>query len=179
MSTPVGNSAKITFFKIYGIISIVRFKYKILISNGVNMWLKVKDFWSKYESKIILILGFILVASLAFEAGILKGQKIRENPIIIEKLAQNQDNVQTTPNAPEAQNLAPDAKNTSIGPNIPDQTMSAGKQDCTFVGSKNSNKYHLPTCRWAKQIKPENLVCFKDVDEAKSKGYLPDKNCIK
>ena len=134
---------------------------------------KIKDFWKKYEIKIVLIAGFILVASLSFEAGVLKGQKIQENPIIIEKPAQNQavDNSSTS-NASEAQNLASGAKNTPVSSNVP-------PQNCAFVGSKNSNKYHLPTCRWAKNIKPENIVCFKDENEAKSKGYLPDKNCIK
>ena len=134
---------------------------------------KLKEFWKKYEIKIVLIAGFILVALLSFEAGILKGQKIQENPIIIEKPVQNQavDNSNSA-NVSGAQNLASDAKNTPA-------SSSIAPQDCAFVGSKNSNKYHLPTCRWAKNIKPENMVCFKDENEAKSKGYLPDKNCIK
>jgi hypothetical protein len=43
---------------------------------------------------------------------------------------------------------------------------------CTFVGSKNSNKYHAPTSRCAKQIKPANIVCFDSVEAATAKGYL-------
>jgi hypothetical protein len=135
------------------------------------MRFQIKGFFKKYEPKIILILGFILVASLSFEAGILKGRKIEKNPITIEKSAPNKA-IQDVSGASEAQNLAQDAKNTATSPNTPDQK-------CAFTGSKNSNKYHLPTCRWAKNIKPENLVCFSSEDEAKSKGYLPDKTCIK
>lgn len=46
-----------------------------------------------------------------------------------------------------------------------------------FVGSKNSNKYHYCDCRWVKMIKPDNLVCFKNVEEAKEKCYIPCKTC--
>jgi len=51
--------------------------------------------------------------------------------------------------------------------------------DCAFVGSKNSDKYHVPTCQWAKRIKPENIICFKSIDDAVAKNYKPDKTCIK
>lgn len=40
-----------------------------------------------------------------------------------------------------------------------------------FVGSKSSDKYHYCTCQYAKKIKPENIVCFSSVEDAKSKGY--------
>lgn len=48
-----------------------------------------------------------------------------------------------------------------------------------FVGSKNSNKYHLPSCRWVKRIKPENQVWFSSEEEAQSKGYKPCATCLK
>lgn len=41
------------------------------------------------------------------------------------------------------------------------------KESCLYVGSKNSKKYHLPDCKWAKRIKPENLVCYKSEEEVK------------
>jgi hypothetical protein len=129
--------------------------------------------WLKYETKIILFVGFILVASIAFQAGFLKGQKSGESPIIIEKTAQSPSTTETqSGSAPAAQNLTSEAKNEAGATTI-------SKVDCAFVGSKNSDKFHLPTCRWAKNIKPENVVCFSSEDGAKSKGYLPDKNCIK
>ena len=134
---------------------------------------KLKKLWGKYEPKIILILGFVLVASLSFEAGILKGRKIQENPIVIEKTAQIQDlSNSASINSSKAQNLAQDAQNAQ-------NSATTTIQNCAFIGSKNSNKYHLPTCRWAKNIKPENTVCFSSAEDAKGKGYLPDKNCIK
>ena len=49
--------------------------------------------------------------------------------------------------------------------------------DYKYVGSKNSNKYHYPTCRAAQRIKPGNLVTFKTAQEAKAAGYVPCKVC--
>jgi hypothetical protein len=49
--------------------------------------------------------------------------------------------------------------------------------DYKYVGSKNSNKYHYPTCRAAQRIKPGNLVTFKSTQEAKAAGYVPCKVC--
>jgi len=49
--------------------------------------------------------------------------------------------------------------------------------DYKYVGSKNSDKYHYPTCRWARKIKPENLVTFKSAQEAQAAGYVPCKVC--
>jgi hypothetical protein len=135
------------------------------------MWLKIKEFFIKYESKIILVIGFALVAVLSFEAGVMKSAKISQGPVIIEKTALNGCEKQND-NPPEGQNLAQvEQKDQS--------STSTPSQNCAYIGSKNSNKYHLPTCRWAKNIKPENLICFKDKNDAESKGYLPDKNCIK
>lgn len=42
-----------------------------------------------------------------------------------------------------------------------------------FVGSKDSDKYHYCNCRYAKRIKPENLLCFSDEKDAQAKGYVP------
>jgi hypothetical protein len=44
-------------------------------------------------------------------------------------------------------------------------------EDCKYVGSKNSNKYHMPDSGPAKRIKEENQVCFKSKKDAENKGY--------
>lgn len=128
---------------------------------------KITSFWLKYETKIVLILGFILVSVVAFEFGLMQGQKWQQKPLIIEKTA-----VQEAPKG-EAVNL------TVTGQTAPPGANLALKKDCALIGSKNSDKYHLPTCSSAKRIKPENVVCFKSVEEATTKNYLPDKGCIK
>ena len=137
-----------------------------------SMQVKAKEFLIKYEPKIILVLGFVLVAGLSFEAGIIKGRDYQEKPLVIEKPVSVQPEASKDNNIPGDQNIAPESsKNFETGNLLP--------QNCAFIGSKNSNKYHLSNCRWAKQIKPENQTCFSSEDEAKSKGYLPDKNCIR
>jgi hypothetical protein len=152
----------------------------LMIMGENNQKTKTKDFWNKYEYKIVLAVGFILVSVISFEAGILQGNKLNQEPIIIEKPVENTaNNAPAVQGVSQGQNLPSEAKNEVVGANTQPQTVPTGRQDCAFVGSKNSNKYHLPTCRYAKNIKSENLVCFSDENEAKSKGYLPDKNCIK
>ena len=48
-------------------------------------------------------------------------------------------------------------------------------QGCLYVASKNSNLYHKPECKWAKRIKPENLICFHSKEELQ--GYSPAQSC--
>jgi hypothetical protein len=46
-----------------------------------------------------------------------------------------------------------------------------------FVGSKTSNKYHYPTCKWVKEIKPQNLIQFDSPEQATKAGYIPCPTC--
>jgi micrococcal nuclease len=39
------------------------------------------------------------------------------------------------------------------------------KEGCLYVGSKNSEKYHTPGCKYVKRIKPENLNCYQSEGE--------------
>jgi hypothetical protein len=132
---------------------------------------KIKKFWEEHEFKVILAVGIILVAGVSFESGYLKGKSVI-SPIFIEKpgLAQNlsPDNTQVSPL--KDQNSVQEVKTEITGSNMP-------PKNCVYVGSKNSNKYHLPTCQWAKNIKPENLVCFSSAEDAQTKGYQA--GCVK
>lgn len=136
---------------------------------------KIKAFLKQYEAKIILIIGLVLVAVISFEIGLLKGKMVKNNPIVVEIPSQNPKIVQESPNQPQQEGRT----DALVKPEALTANLSSQNHKCAYVGSKNSNKYHLPTCRWAKQIKPENLVCFSSVEEATQKGYQPDKNCIK
>lgn len=53
------------------------------------------------------------------------------------------------------------------------QEMEQGE----YLGSRNSDKYHLPGCKWAQKIKEENQVWFETVEEAEAAGYKPCKSC--
>jgi len=135
---------------------------------------KLKEFFQQHEVKIALLAGFVLVAAISFESGLIQGKKGQISPLVIEQTAQAQDlgAQAAAASAPEASKTVPDAKISPTSANIP-------AADCAFVGSKNSNKYHLPSCRFAKLIKPTNLVCFKSAADAVAQGRQPDKGCIK
>jgi len=49
--------------------------------------------------------------------------------------------------------------------------------ETVYVGSKNSDKYHLPWCSGAKQIAEANKVFFNTKAEAEAAGYTPAANC--
>lgn len=136
---------------------------------------KIKGFWLKYGEKIVLIAGIILIASISFEAGFLKGQKSQKEPILVKQPACAPcPNVETNNNISGTNNSA-----TSNNKNKAENQLNSESQKCVFVASKNSDKYHLPTCQWANKIKPENKICFPSAEEAQKRGYQPAKCCIK
>ncbi len=59
----------------------------------------------------------------------------------------------------------------------PPSANSLKTQVVTVVASKNSTKYHLPSCSGAKNIKPENLITFSSIAEAEKAGYQKAANC--
>lgn len=128
----------------------------------------IKEFLLKYEYKIVLLIGFILISVISFEAGFLKGENWKQKPLVIEKIAQSDITPETVQNTVKTQDL---------GLKTDNKPANQPQKDCAYVGSKNSNKYHVPTCTWAKQIKPENIVCFSSVEDAVAKGYQP--GCLK
>ncbi|MFA4903337.1 MAG: hypothetical protein WC600_11415 [Desulfobaccales bacterium] len=46
-----------------------------------------------------------------------------------------------------------------------------------YVGSTTSNKYHNPSCKWAKTIRPSRLIKFSSVKEAQERSYIPCPVC--
>ena len=46
-----------------------------------------------------------------------------------------------------------------------------------FLASKNSTKYHVPSCKLAQKIKPDNMVKFESPEDALKAGYEPCKKC--
>jgi flagellar biosynthesis protein FlhF len=45
------------------------------------------------------------------------------------------------------------------------------------VANKNSDVYHVPTCKWARRIKPGHLIRFESQREAESHKFMPCRNC--
>lgn len=136
-----------------------------------KLFLKIKEFWLKYEQKIVLLFGLILVAILAFEIGVLKGQNYSKSALIIEKPSQSSIMPDVPQDSQKTQNLTPGEVSTKIGEEVP--------KNCQFVASKNSDKYHKNTCAIGKKIKPENKICFGTEQEAIDKGLKQAGCCFK
>lgn len=135
-----------------------------------GMLSKIKVFWSEYEPKIVLLVGFLLVSSLSFEAGVIWGQKWQQKPLIIEKQVDiSQEGEMVKSGLSEASGAVSEVKPNTQNP-IPKTSSS-----CNYVGSKNSKKFYLSTCSWAKRIKPENIVCFATPAEAVAQGRTESK----
>jgi len=53
----------------------------------------------------------------------------------------------------------------------------SGSSSGPFIGNSESNKYHYPSCRWAKEISPANEIRFTSSQDARNQGYVPCKVC--
>ena len=132
---------------------------------------KIKSFLIEHEMKLVLLTGFVLVALISFQFGRLEGKKDQNKAIVIEKVV-------------EVAKIDPEGTPIVAGISTPESPKNSTEANilapnCNYVGSKSSNKVHLPTCCYAKTIKPENLVCFASLDDALKQGRVADKTCIK
>jgi len=121
------------------------------------MLAKIKTFVKNNFQDIFIILVIILVALICFGVGRLTSPKTE--PILIKNLEQ-----------------------ASVGSLEIEQAASVPLSGTTadkgrVVGSKNSDKYHLPDCPGAKQISEQNEVWFDSIAEAEKAGYKPASNC--
>lgn len=145
-------------------------QYFMLSTYDFSFLFKTKEYLKNNSQNILFVFGVLLVGVLAFESGFLRGQLVQSEPLIISlpTVAETQ-NDEKTQIITENQSAEATPKTASI------ETKAAGQ--CPFVGSRNSNKYHLSTCAVAKRIKPENKVCFASKEDAEKRGYIP--SCLK
>jgi hypothetical protein len=121
-----------------------------------------------FRPRLLSFLSVLLALGLAFEAGLLfREAKEDAPPLVI--------HVPDTPRAPLEKPQG--SASEKAGPGASLEAVSAGTASCAFVGSRNSDLYHLPSCASAKRIKPENLRCFSSEQEALAAGYKP--GCLK
>lgn len=138
--------------------------------NHIMNFIKIKEFFLKYEQKIVLFVAFCLISAISYEFGILQGQKWQQEPVIIEKSINVPSEAQTAKNEPSG------APENVSAPNSQTNAVATGTMaGCAYVGSKNSNKFYPPTCSYAKRIKPENIVCFRAAEEALAQGRTESK----
>jgi len=147
---------------------------------------KIKDFWRKHDYKILVIMGFFLLSATSFNAGRTYENSIEpaeiklslnQSPLIAAN--PHQEKILALGEAVERNGQAKEVVDPILGNNSQQLSGSEENKECVFVGSKNSNKYHLPTCRYAANIKEENRVCFSSKEDAEGKGYEAGKCCIK
>jgi hypothetical protein len=100
------------------------------------------------------------------------GMEIKEAPKSPDDAARQQTPAGTGP-GPEA----------GAGPSPPAAPAEAvapqpkAEAEVEFVGSKTSNKYHYPTCKFVKLIVPWKIIKFKSVQEAQEHHYIPCPVC--
>ncbi len=141
----------------------------------------------KHEADIVLIIGIILIALISFGGGFILG----ERSISSEKISasiQNADKIQvkesisiqdtekTFQEGDINKTTTPNQQQNNFSKEM-ELSSSMGNTQCKYVGSKNSNVYHLPDCPGAKRIKEENKRCFSSKEEAEKAGYRPAANC--
>lgn len=138
----------------------------------INFMSTKKNWWKRegHAKTIMFFLNIILAGLVGFQLG-----KVRANqniPIRINlhnQVAQNpaQKELEIVSQSLERQGVI--KKETLIKNN---------QQKCFFVASRRSKKYHRSDCRYAKNIKESNKVCFASAQEAEVKGYSPAQGCL-
>jgi len=129
-----------------------------------------KAFLKDNQERVLFGVVLVLVAIIGFKAGILHersqvGEEIKVYINNEKRVTEEEKKAIALGQAVQRKGLTEVAENNSVGKDV--------VQKCKFVGSKNSDKYHAPTCQWSTRIKEENRVCFESEESAKSQGYQP------
>lgn len=138
-----------------------------------------KKFWLQHETKIVLVIGLVLVAIISFEFGYVQGKQIKDPILIIEKPLQEQKTSLEGENDVTIVSSSQDTKKMPEKNGVALSEEPIDPKNCAYVGSKNSDKFYPPTCSYAKRIKPENITCFASAQEAISKGRTESSGCAK
>ncbi len=147
------------------------FEYITPVSFVNVMWERATLWFRENGSRLLQLLGVLLVGILSFEAGLLQGRAEPRSPIVLSLPAIPVEGAPSSVLGAETPSALPSTHREPV------VERGDNRTDCVFVGSKNSNKYHLPSCTVAKRIRPENRVCFASKEEAEKRGYSP--SCIK
>ncbi|MGK2849001.1 MAG: hypothetical protein ACSLEX_02945 [Minisyncoccota bacterium] len=142
----------------------------------ITKWLWHPYTWiGKNQQKLFFLAGMLLVGGLAFGSGWLRGQMMNKPPLIIAIPEAVQESVSAP--VPTMDITSSSDSTGSVSPRSTNKPINTSSAPCPFVGSRNSDKYHLATCAVAKRIKSENRVCFASKEEAEQRGYKP--SCMK
>lgn len=128
----------------------------IYLKEKIKIW--IGEGRGALESRDLYVVVLIILIS-AMSYGLGRLSKIQENrvPVQIEN---------------PGQVLGSSISNTANIGSL-EQDDSSGK----YVGSINSDKYHLPWCSGATRISDGNKVWFASKADAQAQGYVPAGNC--
>lgn len=124
---------------------------------------RTEDWFKRNQADIAIVIGFILVAFIAFGAGRLTSPEIVRNPVLVEE-----------PNASSTLNIFGSVSQplgAVAGESVGGNTATNAKG--LFVASRGGTKYHWPWCSYGEKIKLENQVWFNSEKEAQAAGYSP------
>ncbi len=124
---------------------------------------RIGDWTRRNQADIAIVVGFVLVALIAFGAGRLTAPEIIRNPIVIDELnASSSINIFGSVSQPVG---------TSAGERVSGNMATNAKG--LFVASRGGTKYHWPWCSYGERIKLENQIWFNSEKEAQAAGYSP------
>ena len=142
-----------------------------------SKFVKIKKIFFKNEDKIILTIGFILIALISFGFGKISNYSLNNPPLEInDSQVDFVENFLKTENKTSEGKVLSDTSKTAVSTNKNSDNKN-DKKEKQLVGSVNGKKYHLPDCHNAKRIKPENQIWFSSAEEAEKQGYEPAKCC--
>jgi hypothetical protein len=118
------------------------------------------SWFQKNEKNVIFTLALILVSVLSFELGSLTVAKGAGGALVIEKPAVSLAQIKKDAGMAEEGRVAGAEATSDKQQGTSNKGDGSGiktdaQTQCMFVGSKNSTKYHSPSCSYAKRIKPE------------------------
>jgi len=125
----------------------------------------IGDWIRRNQADIAIVVGFILIAVIAFGAGRLTAPEIVRNPVIIEE-----------PNAVSSANILNNVSQpvgVTAGESVATPLANQAAAKGLFVASRGGTKYHWPWCSYGQKIKLENQVWFNQEKEAQAAGYSP------
>jgi len=125
----------------------------------------IGDWIRRNQADIAIVVGFVLIAVIAFGAGRLSAPEIVRNPIVIEEPNSSSSAVIFNN---VSQSLGATAGESAAMP-LANQAAAKG----LFVASRGGTKYHWPWCTYGQKIKLENQVWFNREKEAQTAGYSP------
>lgn len=134
--------------------------------------MSIAEFFQKNQESLISLFGFAMVFVFGFFSGYYYLLDKTENRgVVIEEPKADCTDLFSVSNVA-------DATGDVQAANKPDSTVTSAESEVkSFVASKNSKLFHIPTCSSALKIKEENKMWFSSIDRAESEGLSPH-SCV-